>query len=267
MMLHAHSLSLSSTASTFPEANLLDTNTLIAFRIRLQLVDVQHKHVTLHVHEHEARCVGVFLFACSQGLIHPAVRAGGTAGVDEELALHLVCLELAGAAPAEDVDVHLPRRDQQRIWVSGRDNAIAVREADAQAAMSDDFGQSGGDWEAGLGAGGLLLAVGSCWSSGAHGDVKIAFDELEIGRDAFEEGVDGGRCEVSQTEDLADLAGCEELLELECGLASEAVGSVDVLWSRFAYFCGNVLAPAVSLAASWLCAAWECLGSRLRGPG
>ena len=108
-MLHAH-LS-SSTASTFSEADLLDANTLIAFRIRLQLVEVQDQHVTLNIHEHEARCVGILLLACSQSLIHPAVRTSGTAGVDEELALHLVCLELAGAAPAEDVDVHLPRRN------------------------------------------------------------------------------------------------------------------------------------------------------------
>jgi hypothetical protein len=183
MILHA--CFCSSAASTFPEADLLDADTLIAFRVRLQLVDVQHQHVTLNIHEHEARCVRIFLLACSQGLVHPAVRASGTARVDEELALHLVCLELAGAAPAEDVDVHLPRRDQQRIWVSGRDDAIAVREANAQAAVGDDFGQSGWDGEAGLGAGGLLLAVGSCGSCGAHGDVEVAFDELEVGRDAF----------------------------------------------------------------------------------
>jgi hypothetical protein len=180
-----HACFPSSTASTFPEADLLDTNTLIAFRVRLQLVDVQHQHVTLNIHEHEARCVGVFLLACSQGLVHPAIRTSGTARVDEELALHLVCLELAGAAPAEDIDVHLPRRNQQRIWVSGWDDAIAVREANAQAAVGDNFGQSGGDGEAGLCAGGLLLAVWSCGSSGAHGDVKVAFDELEVGRDAF----------------------------------------------------------------------------------
>jgi hypothetical protein len=31
----------------------------------------------------------------------------------------------------------------------------------------------------------LLLAVGSSWSSGGHGNVEIAFDELKIGRDAF----------------------------------------------------------------------------------
>jgi hypothetical protein len=265
MILHA--CFSSSTTSTFPEADLLDADTLIAFRIRLQLVDVQHQHVTLDVHEHEAGCVGVFLFARSQGLVHPAVRTSGTAGIDEELALHLVCLELAGTTPAEDVDVHLPRRNQQRIWVSGRDDAIAVREANAQAAMGDNFRQGGRDGEAGLGAGGLLLAVGSCRSSGAHGNVEIAFDELKIGRDAFQEGVDGGRCEVSQTEDLADLAGCEELLELYCALASALEGSVGVLCSRLAYFCGNVLAPAVSLAASWLCGAWKCLGSRLRGLG
>jgi len=181
-----HSLSfLSSTASTFPEADLLHANTLSAFGIRLQLVHVQDQNVALHVHEHEARCVGVLLLAGSQGLVHPAVRASGTAGIDEELALHLVRLELAGAAPAEDVDVHLPRRNQQRIWISGWDNAIAMGEANAQAAMGDDLGQSCRNGEAGLGAGGLLLAVGSCWSGGAQGDVEIAFDKLKIGRDAF----------------------------------------------------------------------------------
>jgi len=167
---------LSSAASTFPEADLLHTDALIALRIRLQLVHVQHQHVALHVHEHEARGVGVLLLACSQCFIHPAVCARGTAGVDEELALHLVSLELAGAAPAEDVDVHLPCRNQQRIWVSGWDDTIAVREANAQAAMGDDLGKSCRDGEAGLGAGGLLLSVGSGRSSGAQGDVEVAFD-------------------------------------------------------------------------------------------
>ena len=51
-----------------------------------------------------------------------------------------------------------------------------MREANAQAAMGDDLGKSCRDGEAGLGAGGLLLSVGSGRSSGAQGDVEVAFD-------------------------------------------------------------------------------------------
>jgi hypothetical protein len=70
-----------------------------------------------------------------------------------------------------------------------------VREADAQAAVGYDFGEGGGDGEAGFCAagGGLLLAIrrGGCGS--AERDVEVAFDELQVWGDAAEEGVDGGR--------------------------------------------------------------------------
>lgn len=46
--------------------------------------------------------------------------------------------------------------------------------------MCDDFGESGGDGEAGLGTGGLLLAIGSCWRGGAKRDIEVAFHQLKV---------------------------------------------------------------------------------------
>lgn len=80
--------------------------------------------------------------------------------------------------------------------------------------MGDDFRQSGGDGKAVLGATGLLLAVRRGGRCGRKRDVEIAFDELKVGRDAAQEGVDGGRGQVAQAEDLADFARREKLLEL-----------------------------------------------------
>lgn len=205
------------TSSALPKANLLDTHTLIPLRVSLQLIHIQHQHIALHVHQHKARRVRVLLLRRAQRLVHPAVRAGRAARVHEELALHLVGLELARAAPAQHVHVHLPRGDEKGIRVARGHDAVAVREADAQAAVGDDFAEGCRDGEAGGAVAGLLLLAvgrGGGRGGGAEGDVEVAFDELQVGRDAAQEGVDGGRGQVAQAEDLADFAGGEELLEL-----------------------------------------------------
>lgn len=95
-----------------------------------------------------------------------------------------------------------------------------MREADAQTAVRDDFAEGCRDGEAGGAfAGLLLLAVGRGGGrgGGAERDVEVAFDELQVGRDAAQEGVDGGGGQVAQAEDLADFAGGEEFLELFVG--------------------------------------------------
>lgn len=111
-----------------------------------------------------------------------------------------------------------------------------MREADAQTAVRDDFAERRGDREAGGGVAGLLLLAvgrGRGRGGGAERDVEVAFDELQVGRDAAQEGVDGGRGQVAQAEDLADFARGEEFLEL-CwwgGLAGRFV----VGWLRFGW--------------------------------
>lgn len=82
----------------------------------------------------------------------------------------------------------MPRGDEQGVRVAGWDDAVAVREADAEAAVGDDFAEGCGDGEArAVVAGGLLLlAVGCCGGGGggAERDVEVAFDELEVWGDA-----------------------------------------------------------------------------------
>lgn len=48
-------------------------------------------------------------------------------------------------------------------------------------------------------------------------DVEVAFDDLQVRRDAAEEVVGGGVGEVAEAEDLADFAGGEEFFELCAG--------------------------------------------------
>ena len=92
-----------------------------------------------------------------------------------------------------------------------------MREAYAQAAVCHHLGQGGRDGEApaALARARIALSLSSCCRrGGCDGDVEVAFDELEVGREVLEEGVDGGRGEVAEAEDLADFAGGKEFLEL-----------------------------------------------------
>jgi len=100
----------------------------------------------------------------------------------------------------------------------------------AEATVRDDFTQSGRDRERCLGSRSRLcaasiLALHGC-SSRSEGDVEVALDELEVGRELAEEGVDGGGGEVAEAEDLADFARCEEFLELRAVVS--AVLNLDV---------------------------------------
>ncbi len=70
-----------------------------------------------------------------------------------------------GAAPEEDVDVHLASRDQERVRVGGRDDGMSMGEADAQLAVRHDLRQR---------------QVGR-----VH--VEVALDHLQVGRDGPEE--------------------------------------------------------------------------------
>lgn len=69
------------------------------------------------------------------------------------------------ASPQQDVYVHLPRGDEQRVRVAGRDDGVPMGEADAEAAMDDDLGER---------------EIGRV-------DVEVSLDELQVGGDAAEE--------------------------------------------------------------------------------
>jgi hypothetical protein len=70
---------------------------------------------------------------------------------------------------------------------------VPVREADAQRAVRDDFGEG----------------------EVRRFDVEVAFDDLQVGRDAAEEFICFAVRDVAEAQDLADFAGREEFLELE----------------------------------------------------
>lgn len=80
------------------------------------------------------------------------------------------------AAPAQHIDVHLPRGDEEGVRVPRRNDRVPVREPDAQTAVRDDFAERGGDrvacfWGRGVGLA-LLLGIGV----GGEWDVEVAFD-------------------------------------------------------------------------------------------
>lgn len=66
-------------------------------------------------------------------------RSRRTPRVNEELALHLICLEPVRAAPEQHIYIHLPCRYQQAVAVSRRYDGVPMREAYAQTTMRDDF--------------------------------------------------------------------------------------------------------------------------------
>lgn len=97
-----------------------------------------------------------------------------------------------GAAPEQHVDVHLAGGDEQAVRVARGDDGVAMGEADAQRAVGDDLGEGE--------VGGL--------------DVEVALDDLQVGGGAAQEVVRVLVGEITETEDLADFARGEELLEL-----------------------------------------------------
>jgi hypothetical protein len=70
---------------------------------------------------------------------------------------------------------------------------VPVREADAQRAVRDDFREG----------------------EVRRFDVEVAFDDLQVWRDAAQEFVGFAVRDVAEAQDLADFAGREEFLELE----------------------------------------------------
>lgn len=99
-----------------------------------------------------------------------------------------------GAAVAEDVDVEAVGLGEEEVGLAG-DEGEALEEADADAAVRDHLRQR---QRRGL-------------------DVVAALDDLEVGRDGAQVLVCIFVGQVAQAEGLADLAGREELLELEDG--------------------------------------------------
>jgi hypothetical protein len=143
--------------------------------------------MSTHVHEHKTRR-RIFVLG-------PPTRRHSprrTPRINKELALHLICLELVRAAPQQHIDVHLARRNQQAVAVARGHNRVPVREADAQRAVCDDFGER---------------EVGRL-------DVEVALYDLQVRRDGAQELVCVAVGDVAEAEDLPNFAGREELLEL-----------------------------------------------------
>lgn len=133
-----------------------------------------------YIHQAEAR--GRLFALRPEARAH---RARGTARVDEETALHLKRLESVGAAPKQDINIHLSRRNQQRICIAGRDDGVSVSEADTQAAVIYDLGER---------------KIGGV-------DIVVALDHLQVWRNLAEEVICVAIGQVTQTQDLANLAG------------------------------------------------------------
>lgn len=125
------------------EGDLLNSHIFYPIGIRLQLIDVQHKNITLdliwvsmhailkvvratHVHQAETGCRFLSIW--------PEARAHSTccaSRVNKESAFHLKCLKTMSTAPQQDINVHLPGRNKQCIGVSGWHDGVTVSEADS----------------------------------------------------------------------------------------------------------------------------------------
>lgn len=99
-----------------------------------------------------------------------------------------------GAAPAQHVDVELVRLGEQQVGLVA-DEREALEEADADAAVGDHLRQRQ--------RGGF--------------DIQAALDDLEVRRNAAQVLVRRPVRQVAEAERLANLAGREELLELQSG--------------------------------------------------
>lgn len=97
-----------------------------------------------------------------------------------------------GTPPQQHIDVHVSCSDQQTIGIPRWNDGMAMREANAQGAMSDDLGE------------GKVGGLG----------VEIALDDLEVRGHGAEVVVGLLVSQVAETEDLGDFVGGEELLEL-----------------------------------------------------
>ena len=93
--------------------------------------------------------------------------------------------------PTQHVNVEAIGLGQKQVGFV-RDEGEALEKAHAQRAVGDDLGQR----------------------QGRSLDVEAALDDLKVGRDAAEVLVGWLVRQVAQADGLADLSGCEELLEL-----------------------------------------------------
>lgn len=94
---------------------------------------------------------------------------------------------------------------------------MAVGQADAEAAVGDDFGEGGGGGEEGGGGGGRGgwgVVGGGGGRGGGGGEIEGPADEVQVRGEAAQEVEGAGVGEVAEAKDLPDLAGGEELLEL-----------------------------------------------------
>lgn len=95
-------------------------------------------------------------------------------------------------APKQDINIHLSGCDQQRIRIAGRDDRVSMSKPDAQAAVIYDLGER---------------EVGRV-------NIVVALDHLKVRGYLAEELICIAIGQVTQAEDLADLAGGQEFAEL-----------------------------------------------------
>jgi len=134
-----------------------------------------------HIHENKARDRAFALSPPSAGN-----RASCASGIDKELPLQFIRLEPMRSAPQEHIAVQPSCLDQQAIAICLRHDSVAMGESYSEISMDDDL---------------MNRQAGSL-------DVEVALDNLDIRSDAAEEFVGFFVGEVTETQDLADLAGC-----------------------------------------------------------
>jgi len=150
-----------------------------------EAVEVRADVVALDVHKDErgndVRCAG------GEG-------AGGTSGVDEELAVLLKAVKAVCVACDQDVAVELPLEDGEGVGVTPWHDVVAVAETDAELLHLNDL---------------CLGPVGSDLSL-----IKLTADNVDVGGNAAEIVVHLFCAQIASAEHSVDLARNKESLEL-----------------------------------------------------
>ena len=79
-----------------------------------------------------------------------------TSRIHKELALKLIRFKLVCTSPQQNINIHMPRCNQQAVRIARRYNRMPMCETDTQGAVRHDFGEG---------------EVGCL-------DVKVSFDDL-----------------------------------------------------------------------------------------